>query len=40
MPVGVEADAAKASFTDGLLEVTLPKTEPKKKPESVKIQPD
>ena len=40
VPVEVKSDAAKASFKDGLLEVTLPKVEPEKKAESVKIQPE
>jgi len=40
MPVEVKADEAKASFKDGLLEITLPKIAPQKKAESVKLKPE
>jgi len=40
MPVGVKADEAKATFKDGLLEITLPKMQPEKKGESVKVKPE
>jgi HSP20 family protein len=40
MPVEVKAKEAKATFNDGLLEVTLPKIEAEKKPEAVKVKPE
>lgn len=40
VPVEIKSDAAKASFKDGLLEVTLPKVEPEEKAESVRIKPE
>jgi HSP20 family protein len=40
LPVEVKAKEAKASFKDGLLEVTLPKLEAEKKPETVKVKPE
>lgn len=38
MPVEVKADQAKASLTDGLLEITLPKTESAKAVRGVKVE--
>ena len=40
LPVEVKAKEAKASFKDGLLEVTIPKVEAEKKEEKVKIKPE
>jgi HSP20 family protein len=40
MPLEIKADEAKASFKDGLLEITLPKAAPQKKAESVKLKPE
>ena len=40
LPVEINKEEAKASFKDGLLEITLPKTAPEEKPESVKVEPE
>jgi len=40
LPVEINKEEAKASFKDGLLEITLPKAAPEEKPESVKVKPE
>lgn len=40
LPVEINKEKAKASFKDGLLEITLPKVAPEEKPESVKVKPE